>query len=136
MFRVVYVSSARSDFTQDELDALLAKSRKSNHASGVTGMLLYHDGNFIQALEGERAAVEAILDRIERDPRHGQLLVLIQEEVEERAFGEWSMGYVRREDLPDDQRDGYSRFLQEAAERGMAPSRAHRLLETFRRNIR
>lgn len=136
MYRVVYVSSARHEFTPDELDALLAKSRRSNEEAGVTGLLLYHDGNFIQALEGDRSAVQAILARIEQDPRHGRMLVLIQEEVEERAFGDWSMGYVRRDDLPHAEQEGYSRFLEDAAAREVAPSRAHRLLETFRRNLR
>ncbi len=135
MYRVVYVSSARTTFSEAELEQLLTKSRAANEAVGVTGLLLYHDGNFIQALEGPKKCVEAVLQRIEKDPRHGNVLVLIQEEDEERVFGDWSMGYVRYRELPEGERDGYSRFLEQAAARELAPSRAHVLLEAFKRNV-
>ncbi len=54
---LVYVSSATLLFPGEDLRALLATSRKNNAELGVTGMLLYKDGNFIQILEGDEEAV-------------------------------------------------------------------------------
>ena len=67
--RVLYVAAARNPFSREELAALLAKSRANNERDGVTGMLLYRDGLFIQALEGPPGAMRALLARIRADSR-------------------------------------------------------------------
>ena len=48
MLSLVYVSSALREFSKSELVELLEKSRKKNTRLGLTGMLLYKEGNFIQ----------------------------------------------------------------------------------------
>ena len=66
-----------------------------NKAVGVTGMLVFHDGAFLQAIEGEKRAVNEIFARIQNDPRHGDLVVLHRGPgPEQRVFGEWSMGFA------------------------------------------
>ncbi|MCA9738410.1 MAG: BLUF domain-containing protein, partial [Gemmatimonadetes bacterium] len=71
---------------------LLEGARATNTRLGVTGLLLFHEGSFIQVLEGPPDVVEALYARIETDPRHGGALVLSRGLVEERSFGEWRMG--------------------------------------------
>ena len=113
MYHLVYVSSAVELFSGEDLVALLAKSRANNERSGLTGMLLYKDGNFMQALEGEEAAVKETHARIARDPRHRGILTLIQGPQEGRQFPDWSMGFRR---IGDDERlavPGFSDFLQD-----------------------
>jgi len=111
-------------------------SRRNNARVAVTGMLLYHDGNFMQALEGPREAVTRVFGRIERDARHGGSLVLLQADRPQRLFTEWSMAFRRYQtaDLPD----GYSAFL--ARDRTPAPTPSpdamHRLLESFACRLR
>jgi hypothetical protein len=51
-FFLVYVSSAIYIFTQEELLILLDQCVELNKNNGITGMLLYKDGNFMQVLEG------------------------------------------------------------------------------------
>jgi hypothetical protein len=93
----VYVSTAVKAFSQAELEALLDVSRRRNDACGVTGMLLYVDGNFMQLLEGPEDAVAATRARIAADPRHHTLITLLHTERSERHFQDWSMGFRRPE---------------------------------------
>jgi hypothetical protein len=62
-------------------------------------MLLYSDGNFMQALEGEAAAVEQTFARIMRDERHSGLIELTRFEIAKRQFSEWSMAFRSPSDL-------------------------------------
>ena len=93
MYFLVYVSSARNLFTDEQLSELLTKSRNNNTNSGITGLLLYHDGSIIQVLEGEKEAVRQIFDAIGRDKRHSGILQMIEGESENRNFPDWSMGF-------------------------------------------
>ena len=65
MFHLVYFSSATKEFTKPELQKLLDEGRKKNSKLGVTGMLLYKDGNFMQVLEGEEKVVTKLISTIE-----------------------------------------------------------------------
>ncbi len=95
MHQIVYTSSARQEFSAADLKKLLVAARMRNKAVGVTGMLVFHDGAFLQALEGEKRAVNEIFARIHNDPRHGDLVVLHRGPgPEQRVFGEWSMGFA------------------------------------------
>ena len=49
---VLYVSSAIRKFTKDELHGHLKKFRKNNEKTGISGVLVYQEGNFLQFIEG------------------------------------------------------------------------------------
>ena len=91
--RLIYISTARDDLEQSDLDQILLKARDRNHAEGVTGFLLYNGRNFMQALEGPKEAVERIFDSICHDPRHQGVVRIALEEDVDREFADWSMGY-------------------------------------------
>ena len=95
LLSIVYISSAVRPFTAEGIDALLRAARERNEKHGVTGLLLYCDGNFMQLLEGSGSAVGGTYARIGRDMRHHQLIKLVEEPVPERSFSEWSMAYNR-----------------------------------------
>lgn len=99
MYRVIYLSSASTPMRLRDLRAILTQADRNNVRDGVTGALLFHDGNFLQILEGPKPAVEACLHRIERDPRHRGLLRLLATECDAPLFPEWSMGFARPQDL-------------------------------------
>lgn len=92
---IAYISSAVRPFTPEGIEALLRAARERNQKSGVTGLLLYCDGNFMQLLEGPESAVRGTYARIGRDMRHHQVIKLVEEPVPERSFSEWSMAYNR-----------------------------------------
>ena len=54
MYQIVYVSTATREYDRDELERILAVSRKNNSLDGVTGMLCYHGGTFFQMLARRR----------------------------------------------------------------------------------
>lgn len=96
--RLVYYSRNRVAGGVDELSgaiaSILAASRQNNERVGVTGALMFNSGCFAQVLEGPQAAVEGVFERIQQDERHGDVSLLAFENVEQRAFEGWSMGFV------------------------------------------
>ncbi len=90
---IVYVSSAPELLTDRELSDILTVSRRNNTRTGVSGALLYQDGNFIQVLEGEETTVRSLYRRIETDPRHHGVTELVDGDIAEPDFAEWSMAF-------------------------------------------
>ena len=130
LVQLVYGSTTPRVLGHDELLEILRVSRRNNAAVGVTGALLYADGNVMQVLEGPAPAVEATYDRIARDPRHRRVLPLIRGVVAERSFPDWSMGGFRDPGvLGDEDRAGTQSLFDLTAD---GPDRAHRLLASFR----
>jgi hypothetical protein len=93
-FRLIYSSEATPGLAAAELEEMLAESRIRNQVYGITGVLLFVEGAFLQILEGERDDVLGLMERIERDPRHRGVKVFYEQEVDERAFASWSMAYL------------------------------------------
>ena len=75
-------------------ESILAQSRTHNPASGITGILCYGGGIFLQALEGGRMPISELYGHIQKDPRHKDVVLLSYEEITERRFGGWTMGQV------------------------------------------
>jgi len=139
LFHLVYASSATEPFSREHLLALLEISRRNNAKVDITGMLLYRDGNFMQVLEGEEAAVRGVHVKIARDPRHRGLLTLLEGPIESRSFAGWRMGFreLNRRELESN--PGYTEFLNDdwlSPKMTENPGRAMRLLETFRQSMR
>jgi hypothetical protein len=138
MFHLIYVSSAVKPFSPSELVDILARSHANNTGLGITGMLLYKDGNVMQVLEGDEQAVRSLYARIERDPRHRGLLTLTQGQIAERQFESWSMGFRDLQAADARATPGYSEFLNSpltGAEFAGDPSRSQRLLMTFKNKM-
>ena len=93
LVRLLYVSRA-VDTTPAAIEAILTQSRSHNPASGITGVLCYGGGIFLQAIEGGRSTVSALYGSIQADPRHKDVELLSFEEISERRFGGWTMGHV------------------------------------------
>ncbi len=98
IFQLVYSSIATKEFWPDDLFALVEKSRRKNFDRDITGMLLYHQGQFLQLLEGPERAVRGCYSIVERDPRHTSTQILMTQESEERDFPHWTMGFEKMEE--------------------------------------
>jgi hypothetical protein len=94
LVRLVYASRAVPTIDQEELLAILKKSKANNPKQGITGVLCFSEGIFLQALEGGRSAVNQLYNRIAADDRHTQVELLCYDEIGERRFAGWSMGQV------------------------------------------
>lgn len=93
LVRLLYASRA-VDTTPDAIENILAQSRHSNPTCGITGILCYGGGIFLQAIEGGRMAVSELYGHIQKDKRHKDVVLLHYEEIMERRFGGWTMGQV------------------------------------------
>lgn len=93
LVRLLYASRA-VDPSPATIEAILAQSRQYNPPGGITGILCYGGGIFLQALEGGRSAVNTLYGHILRDKRHTDIELLTYEEIAERRFGGWTMGQV------------------------------------------
>ena len=93
VYQVLYHSRARAAPTEAQLQELLAQSGAYNARHQITGLLLYSDGRFVQALEGAEADVRALYARIQRDPRHEQVVTVSAGPGPQRRFPDWSMGF-------------------------------------------
>ncbi len=94
LVRLMYASRATDSINQEALASILKKSRQNNPATGVTGVLCYSEGLFLQLLEGGRLPVSQLYNRIANDPRHRDVMLLSYEVIGERKFAGWSMGQV------------------------------------------
>jgi len=93
--RLLYVSKPVGPITTHVTASLLENSRLSNNKSEITGVLCQGSGIYMQVLEGERTAVNALYSRIIADTRHHQVELLSFEEVDQRRYGQWSMALVQ-----------------------------------------
>ena len=93
LVRLLYASRA-VDTSPAAIEAILTQSRHHNPGCGITGVLCYGGGIFLQAIEGGRTAVSDLYGHIQRDARHKNVELLHFEEIAERRFGGWTMGHV------------------------------------------
>ena len=93
LVRLLYASRA-VDPSPEVIEDILAQSRQFNPATGITGILCYGGGIFLQAIEGGRMPVCELFGHIQKDARHKDVVLLHYEEIFERRFGGWTMGQV------------------------------------------
>jgi len=138
MFRVTCESAASQLLTKGKLLALLEVTRATYTRLGITGMLLYEGGNFLQALEGEQEAVMKLVATIEVDRRHKRFNVLLNETSERRLFPDWSMAFRDLTDSTLVGRPGFFQFLNTpftGVEFSADPPRCMKFPLSFKKNI-
>ena len=91
---IAYVSTSKErSIAPETIDGLLADAREFNLSCGVTGVLLHHDGNFFQYIEGPPEAVKLVYNRILESKSHHGIVEMLNSEVEQRHFSTWAMGF-------------------------------------------
>jgi hypothetical protein len=88
-----------SILNHDDYDVLVVPdvirtARAANEMHGITGILLFDGLNFTQYFEGNRAAVDRLLQNILHDPRHKNIVVVSTGDLETRLYKDWKMGYI------------------------------------------
>ena len=92
---LTYTSRARLDLTDGDLDAIHETARHLNALDGVTGLLLFDGSRFLQIIEGAESAIDNLVARLRRDPRHSAFEVRDERFVDRRSFADWSMELLR-----------------------------------------
>lgn len=94
LFQLIYVSTAsEADLDEGVLADILESAVRHNTPDGITGMLLYAGGSFMQVLEGEQSKVEETYARVQTDPRHRDVIIIDERPIEHRDFSQWRMGF-------------------------------------------
>ena len=99
LWRLVYVSHASHDLSDQDLIDLLEVSRRWNQRDRITGALAYCDQRFLQVLEGSEVAVQDLFSRICHDLRNSDQIVILSQPIGERAFPDWSMGWIPQQEI-------------------------------------
>lgn len=110
LYRLVYASKNLIQGTDEEIlrevTQILEASQRNNVPVEVTGALMFNAGAFAQVLEGPQQGVEDTFERIQCDPRHGDVTVLQCGPTGARSFANWSMAYVSQSDAGRTRWDG------------------------------
>ncbi|CAM4264418.1 BLUF domain-containing protein [Gillisia hiemivivida] len=93
-YAISYVSSVNSNLTEDDILKVLKYTRNWNNEHGITGILLYSDGNFFQVLEGEKEILKSLLSRIIKDKRHTNVMVIFEKEGSETKFDDYQSDFI------------------------------------------
>lgn len=94
MIQVVYESEATTALSSGDVFRIVETSSKNNLENDLTGCLIYKDARFFQMLEGPQDAVDTLLARLRKDPRHTNIEVLISAQISRRSFPNWRMKRV------------------------------------------
>jgi hypothetical protein len=108
LHRLIYLSTAVGVLRADELDRIFIRSRATNSSAGITGLLLFHEGSFLQMLEGPAAALAGLMLRIRRDRRHTGLITLHTGPCAARTFPDSPLHYVAPRNLTAGERQAFA----------------------------
>ncbi|WP_461453275.1 BLUF domain-containing protein [Mucilaginibacter sp.] len=134
MYYLIYISTAVNLMSQQELADILVKSRANNTANNVTGILLYAQGTFIQALEGDEEIVTKTYNKIEKDDRHKNQITIITGTSKERVFADWSMAFISLDPKKMNELEGYINPLKKELFKGTDTNPAITVMKTFAEN--
>lgn len=101
LVRLIYMSQFSRSVNPNDIQDILAVSRKNNEAWGITGVLCYDPNCFLQCLEGPRDRVNALYKQILSDDRHHEVTLLEYSDIHQRKFEKWSMAFVRIDELTE-----------------------------------
>ncbi|MCZ4319205.1 BLUF domain-containing protein [Aequorivita viscosa] len=86
LYTVCYISNAISLWENGQLQDFFESVVKRNNALDISGLLLYHEGTFVQVLEGDQITVDSLFSAVKSDTRHNQLTVMMEREIKHRIF--------------------------------------------------
>ena len=93
LIQLTYSSRATRALNGQDLRSIVAQAQSNNVLRGITGALCYANGTFLQCLEGERLAVNELYQHLYKDPRHVDMEISSFNEIAERRFPTWAMGF-------------------------------------------
>lgn len=99
LVRLIYCSAVTNELNMREVEQIISTAKENNSKDEVTGLLCFNRKFFLQCLEGSRTNVNKIYHSILNDPRHNKIVLLEYDEIAQREFPNWAMGYVPESDL-------------------------------------
>ncbi|MFN3628971.1 MAG: BLUF domain-containing protein [Casimicrobiaceae bacterium] len=100
LVRLIYASRA-VEHAPNHVRSIMLSAQRNNPRLGITGMLVVGSNHFVQALEGDTAAVNALYCKIVQDKRHVCPRLLSYGLTHVRFWAEWSMAYAPIQSLAE-----------------------------------
>lgn len=124
--QLVYVSNRKPICTPEEIDKILASCKKNNPDLNITGILLYSDTKFIQLVEGEAKIIMDLYDKIKKDARHSNPMMISYGPIAAKSFPSWHMGTKKisknevefKTDITNDDKAAFNNILSGKEENG------------------
>ncbi len=88
---LAYVSTASHEPSESDLLGLAYGAQRFNESAGVTGLLIFDRGEFLQVIEGPESAIAEVFERIAKDSLHHDIRVFVSEPIETRFYPDWAM---------------------------------------------
>jgi hypothetical protein len=137
MIQLSYISKQTYPLSNAEVRDILQRSVSNNSSKGITGMLIFYRGTFLQVLEGDQKLVTELYERLRLDRRHKEVQLIDKKEVNAPSFSSWGMGFVDVQEIFNNgDRDFVSYFVDAAAEQAKNPNevseRIERIIERFK----
>jgi hypothetical protein len=95
LLRLIYTSRATVPFDAAALESLLVQARRKNYDNGITGVLSFSHGHFLQVLEGPESEVLRLYARILNDSRHRACVIIAIQLIQTRLCPNWTMSHAR-----------------------------------------
>lgn len=86
VYQLIYTSKLRPGMGEKTIKKIVVQSRERNQEHGITGVLLFAGGMAMQVIEGDQDKVEALWRQITRDTRHREVMMLVDNHTDKRAF--------------------------------------------------
>ena len=97
LYEIFYCSLLAQDLPATAVGAIVGQARARNAERGITGLLVFDGMRFCQHLEGPRDALRALMESIERDPRHVDVRVVHEGLLQARRYSGFGMGLAESE---------------------------------------
>lgn len=109
MVRLIYASRMTDTCDMEAILDILKKSRTNNATKNITGILCYDPMFFLQCMEGPKNELNTLYRHILRDDRHSDVLLLGYKDIRERAFGNWTMAFLKSSEIDPDTLQAYTK---------------------------
>lgn len=94
IIQLIYCSKGINNLTEENIESIWLNSIIKNTMHSIQGILLFHDNQFIQLLEGKKDDVKALYENIIKDERHYDVTLIGTQNIEKEEFKKWAMGYI------------------------------------------
>lgn len=95
LHQLIYTSHCKY-LAPDVIESIIVAAHKNNQEFDISGVLVLIDHTFFQVLEGPKDAITDLFEIIKQDRRHERVERLSIQPITERAFPDWTMGYLEK----------------------------------------
>ncbi|SRX74878.1 BLUF domain-containing protein [Aequorivita antarctica] len=92
-YTICYLSKQAEVLKDSELEDLFKYILEINPTLNITGALLHNNDFFLQVLEGDKETIKKLFDKIRKDKRHKNILMILNQKIENRIFNNYDANF-------------------------------------------